>query len=324
MHLKSAVLVVLLVLGFFCIAVASADPYDTYNANGATNGTVPTDNNTYLSGDTVTVLGNIGGLVKTGYNFNGWNTAADGSGTSYSPGGTFSMGSEDVTLYARWTSLPPYPPGHSEHQSFEEIGPDNPFYGLKIAMENFDESFTFNQSARLEKEINHADLRLSELEKSLSDNNTEAVNRTLALYWEKFNQTEETLGRMGFNSTWNISAWNISAPGNQYIHNTIPFINMLTRHEEAMKNLMQRYPGRGNLRETYDHFQNKFGLWIQSRPGGSEHGNITPYGEQDHGPNFTRQTDQNKNQGANPEPQRGPSQPSDHRMGNGNPMDHSR
>ena len=43
-------------------------------------------------------------------------------------------------------------------QDIGGIGPENPLYGFKIALENFDESFTFNQSERLEKEINHTDL----------------------------------------------------------------------------------------------------------------------------------------------------------------------
>ncbi|WP_459926027.1 InlB B-repeat-containing protein, partial [Desulfatiferula olefinivorans] len=46
---------------------------------------------------------NTGSLVKTGYTFAGWNTAANGSGTAYSGGDTFAMGSSNVTLYAQWT-----------------------------------------------------------------------------------------------------------------------------------------------------------------------------------------------------------------------------
>ena len=74
----------------------------TYNANAATSGTAPTDaNSPYSSGTTVTVLGNTGNLAKTGKNFAGWNTAADGSGTTYAAGATFTI-SQDVTLYALW------------------------------------------------------------------------------------------------------------------------------------------------------------------------------------------------------------------------------
>jgi uncharacterized repeat protein (TIGR02543 family) len=74
-----------------------------YSGNGATGGTVPVDSSTYTQGQTVTVLGNTGSLVRTGYSFAGWNTQADGSGTSYAPAQTFSMGAANVSLYARWT-----------------------------------------------------------------------------------------------------------------------------------------------------------------------------------------------------------------------------
>lgn len=75
----------------------------TYSANGSTSGTAPADS-LYQEGATVTVADNAGRLAKTGYGFSGWNTAADGSGTSYTTGmGTFVMGSVDVTLYAKFT-----------------------------------------------------------------------------------------------------------------------------------------------------------------------------------------------------------------------------
>ena len=76
----------------------------TYNGNGNTSGSVPTDSSTYQQGNTVTVLGNTGSLVRTGYTFASWNTKADGSGTTYAAGATFTMGSANVTLYAQWTS----------------------------------------------------------------------------------------------------------------------------------------------------------------------------------------------------------------------------
>ncbi len=80
----------------------------TYNGNGNTSGSVPTDATNYEQGQTVTVLGNTGTLVKTGYSFAGWNTQADGNGTTYTPAQTFAMGSANVTLYAKWTANPTY------------------------------------------------------------------------------------------------------------------------------------------------------------------------------------------------------------------------
>lgn len=84
-------------------ATLATGPTVTYNGNGYTGGTVPTDgNNPYTSGDTVTVLGNTGSLINTCNTFNNWNTAADGSGTTYSAGNTFTI-TASTTLYAQWT-----------------------------------------------------------------------------------------------------------------------------------------------------------------------------------------------------------------------------
>ncbi|WP_016993254.1 InlB B-repeat-containing protein [Lysinibacillus boronitolerans] len=74
----------------------------TYNGNTNTAGTIPTDSETYEQGETVTVLGNAGNLVKVGYTFEGWNTQADGRGIDYAPASTFLMGSGSIILYAKW------------------------------------------------------------------------------------------------------------------------------------------------------------------------------------------------------------------------------
>jgi uncharacterized repeat protein (TIGR02543 family) len=108
----------------------------TYDPNGASGGIVPTDSTSYSPGTTVAVKGNTGALAKTGYAFagwsltpggarlgstflmgssnvtlyavwapfGGWNTKADGSGTQYAAGQTFTITS-DVTLYAMWASV---------------------------------------------------------------------------------------------------------------------------------------------------------------------------------------------------------------------------
>lgn len=74
----------------------------TYNANGATSGTVPIDPTVYDDeNSTVTVLGNTGNLAKTHYSFGGWNTQADGQGTNYDEDDTFEI-EGNTTLYAKW------------------------------------------------------------------------------------------------------------------------------------------------------------------------------------------------------------------------------
>ncbi len=81
----------------------------TYSGNGNTGGYVPIDTINYVQGHVVTVLGNTGNLVKTGYSFAGWNTQSDGSGTTYTQGQTFTMSSANVTLYAKWIRVVPVP-----------------------------------------------------------------------------------------------------------------------------------------------------------------------------------------------------------------------
>lgn len=74
----------------------------SYDANGATGGSAPTDAGAYEAEETVTVLGNSGSLLKTDETFVGWNTESDGTGTNYSADNTFLMPASSVTLYARW------------------------------------------------------------------------------------------------------------------------------------------------------------------------------------------------------------------------------
>lgn len=69
----------------------------TFNANDG-SGTVPTAISTYV-GVANTIPSNS--LTRTGYTFNGWNTASDGSGTAYATGSTITP-TGNVTLYAQW------------------------------------------------------------------------------------------------------------------------------------------------------------------------------------------------------------------------------
>ncbi len=79
----------------------------TYNGNTRTSGSVPVDGSSpYISGSSVTILGNSGTLAKTDFIFSGWNTAANGSGTSYSEGDTFTINANTI-LYAKWLDAAP-------------------------------------------------------------------------------------------------------------------------------------------------------------------------------------------------------------------------
>lgn len=74
----------------------------TYNGNGSIGGSVPTDNTEYITGDTATVLGNTGNLVRTNYVFTGWNAESDLSGIDYGAGAEVTFSGSDITLYAKW------------------------------------------------------------------------------------------------------------------------------------------------------------------------------------------------------------------------------
>jgi uncharacterized delta-60 repeat protein/uncharacterized repeat protein (TIGR02543 family) len=79
-----------------------------YDGNGNTGGTAPVDpNSPYNAGATTGVLG-PGTLVKTGHQFVGWNTSANGSGTALSPAQLLSVNA-NTTLYAQWIPIPCYP-----------------------------------------------------------------------------------------------------------------------------------------------------------------------------------------------------------------------
>lgn len=69
----------------------------TYSANGG-SGSVSAQ--TVTAGTNVTLASNA--FSRYAYKFAGWNTVADGSGTSYSAGQSIKP-SSDMTLYAQWT-----------------------------------------------------------------------------------------------------------------------------------------------------------------------------------------------------------------------------
>jgi uncharacterized repeat protein (TIGR02543 family) len=78
-------------------------PYTvTFNANGG-SGTTPAPQDV-PPGYGITLPGGDG-LYRYGYNFGGWNTKADGTGTNYSVGASYTP-TQNVTLYASWIVAP--------------------------------------------------------------------------------------------------------------------------------------------------------------------------------------------------------------------------
>ncbi|MEY8268015.1 InlB B-repeat-containing protein [Lachnospiraceae bacterium 64-25] len=86
----------------------------SYDANNSPTGSsvMCSDPNLYTSEDTVTIMDRealfplMGNIVKFGYDFTGWNTEPDGTGTDYAPGQETSL-TGNLYLYAKWEEKEP-------------------------------------------------------------------------------------------------------------------------------------------------------------------------------------------------------------------------
>ena len=115
------------------------------------------------------------------------------------------------------------------------VGADNPMHGLKLAMEDLDETFTFNDTRRLEKQVDHAGIRISEIRKELILNRTESANRALELYRQKLNLTEMSLMQFA------------SDPAT-LLHTQ----KMIARHEMVLANLSLVFPDNSGLGRAFN------------------------------------------------------------------------
>jgi len=110
------------------------------------------------------------------------------------------------------------------------IGADSPLYGLKVAMEDLDETFTFNSTQRIEKEVDHAQLRIAEVRRELDLDRTDSAERVLELYRQKLNLTERSLMFFGSNETGLLHAQ-----------------EMITLHQTVLANLLLSHPDNTGL-----------------------------------------------------------------------------
>ncbi len=86
----------------------------TYDANNGMEGTgtIYSDPNMYTSEDTVSIMDQealipfMGNIENFGYNFTGWNTEPDGTGTDYTPGQEINL-TDNLYLYAKWEEKEP-------------------------------------------------------------------------------------------------------------------------------------------------------------------------------------------------------------------------
>ncbi|MFA5268779.1 MAG: DUF5667 domain-containing protein [Methanoregula sp.] len=125
------------------------------------------------------------------------------------------------------------------------IGADSPLYGLKLALEDMDESFTANETERMDRQIEHARLRLSEVRRSLELNQSESAQQALDNYWMKMNLTNATISRWGSNSTGLLHAQ-----------------EQIVKHQFVLENLLENHPNNTGLQRAYNNsirLEEKFG-----------------------------------------------------------------
>jgi hypothetical protein len=115
------------------------------------------------------------------------------------------------------------------------IGADSPLYGLKLALEDMDESFTTNETERVDKEMNHARLRLSEVRRSLELNQSDSAEQALNNYWLKMNLTNATITR-----------WNANTTGLLHAQ------EMIVKHQLVLENLLANHPNNTGLQRAYN------------------------------------------------------------------------
>lgn len=131
------------------------------------------------------------------------------------------------------------------------IGADSPLHGLKLAMEDLDETFTFNDTLRVEKRLDHARLRIAEVRRELDLNRTTTAERALELYRQKLNLTEGSLTPFGSNATGLLHAQ-----------------EMIARHQTVLANLVLLYPNNTGLARAYNNsllLEQKFGEKTEMR-----------------------------------------------------------
>ncbi|VVB55550.1 Uncharacterised protein [uncultured archaeon] len=131
------------------------------------------------------------------------------------------------------------------------IGPGHLLYRLKIAFENMGETFTYNSSEKLGKQVSHARHRINEYRKALKQNDMKAADKALAQYEEKMNEVNASMSKLSGNDTGLINAQ-----------------QMILKHQFILENLSISHPDNKGLQRAYKNSKNlqtKFASKIEKK-----------------------------------------------------------
>ncbi|CAG0973129.1 hypothetical protein METP3_01617 [Methanosarcinales archaeon] len=137
-----------------------------------------------------------------------------------------------VTLTVTPTATPE--PDDDDESDTGIFGPGHLLYRLKIAFENMDETFTYNSSEKLGKQVSHARHRINEYRKALKQNDMEAADKALAQYEEKMNGVNASISEISDRDTGYINAK-----------------QMVLKHQLILENLSISHPDNKGLQRAY-------------------------------------------------------------------------
>jgi len=153
----------------------------------------------------------------------------------------------DITGGATETLTPGTGPIDEDDADEGMIGPGHGvLYNLKIAFENIGETFIFNESEKLGRQVSSARHRINEARAALKRNDPEAANTALAAYKAKSDDINKTASGL---SDYDTGFFNAR--------------KMILKHQLILKNLSISHPNNTGLQKAYNNsreLQDKFEL----------------------------------------------------------------
>jgi hypothetical protein len=99
---KIYLIISILILVFMMSCGEPLGPFKViYHSNESTSGYPPTDPKDYKTGEYATVF-DQGTLLNSDHDFDGWNTKADSTGTTYKPGEKIKIKNINIFLFPVW------------------------------------------------------------------------------------------------------------------------------------------------------------------------------------------------------------------------------
>ncbi|MFZ3166675.1 MAG: DUF5667 domain-containing protein [Candidatus Methanoperedens sp.] len=142
-----------------------------------------------------------------------------------------------VTLTVTPTATPE--PDDDDESDTGIFGPGHLLYRLKIAFENMDETFTYNSSEKLGKQVSHARHRINDYRKALKQNDMKAADKALAQYEEKMNEVNASMSELSDKDTGYINVE-----------------QMILKHQFILENLSISHPDNKGLQRAYKNSKN--------------------------------------------------------------------